>query len=409
MDSHLNQKQHIRKLFVTGKKIYDKTPACYRWTLSPFRSIHTLSNVLRPKVWILTGNEILSRQKLAILYAGHEVNKNFLVKLAFNSSCRDFYIGKKWLWEIHGIAKKKEYDSSLLVAEVPHSFRILSVKMKSFFIPCWISGEIDASFEEHAIFNNRNNTLMSDLRRIRRNSLYYEVAHELSQLRNFYYNMYLPYTTKVHGDRSVIPSYNYVKSEFIRRGSSNTLLLVKKKEEYIAGVLLLCRKNKPKLWIGGLKDGNLDYVKDGAIGALFYFSFKYLKQKGFTRINFGGSRPFLKDGIIRYKRKWNQKISSRKEMGFLIKMLSETDGVKGFLLNNPFIYEDKTGLNGAIFWEGDQSLLKTDFAEIYRKYYIKGLSNLMVYKFGEANRNMKDIVPPEFSDRIKVCSVGNIF
>ncbi len=409
MDTHLNQEQHIKKLLVSGKKIYDKTPANLRWILYPFRLIHALFNVFRPKVWVITGNEILSRQKLVILYAGHEVNKNLLVKLAFNSSCEDLYIGRKWLWDIRGIAKKKGYNCSLLVTEVPNFLRRLSEKMKCFYLPSWISGEIDASFEEHAIFNNRNNTLMSDLRRIKRNKLYYEVAHELSQLQNFYYNMYLPYITKVHGDRSIIPSYDYVKSEFKRRGSSNTLLLVKKKEEYIGGVLLLCRKNKTKLWIGGLKNGNLDYVRDGAIGALFHFSVQYLKQKGFTRINFGGSRPFLKDGVLRYKRKWNQKISNRKETGFLVKMVSKTDGAKSFFLNNPFIYEDKTGLNGAIFVASDQSLSKSDFARIYKDYYVDGLSKLVIYQFDKTDSEIEGIVPPEYSDKITVRSTESIF
>ncbi|MHC4436725.1 MAG: hypothetical protein ACYS3S_05150 [Planctomycetota bacterium] len=409
MDSHLSQEQHIRKLFAAGRKIYDKTPACYRWILSPLRSIHTLSNVFRPKVWIITGHEVLSRKKLAILYAGHEVNKNYLVKLAFNSSYKDLYIGRKWLWEIRGLAKEKEYDCSLIIAEVPNSLRVFSGKTKSFFVPSWVSGEIDASFEEHAIFNNRNNTLMSDLRRIRRNSLYYEVTDELSQLRNFYYNMYLPYTTKVHGSRSIIPSYNYVKSEFIGRRSSNTLLLVKKKEEYIAGVLLLCRKNKTKLWIGGLKDGNLDYVKEGAIGALFYFSFKYLKQKGFTRINFGGSRPFLKDGVLQYKKKWNQKLFNRKELGFFLKMLSETDSVKGFLFNNPFIFQDKTGLNGAVFIDTDKSISTRDCKKIYKDYYLNGLSRLVIYRFGKYDNTRLGIVPQEYSEKIIMCSAETIF
>ena len=409
MDTCLNREQHIKKLFVIVRKIYDKTPACYRWILSPFKSIYVLSNVFRPKVWVVTGNEISSRQKLVMIFAGHEVNKNHLVKLAFGSSIKDLYIGRKWLWEIHEIAKEKEHDCSLLVAEVPDFFRVFSGKMKFFFVPIWVSGKIDATFEEHAIFNNRNNTLMSDLRRIRRNTLRYEVAHELSQLRNFYYNMYLPYTTKVHGDRSVIPSFNYVKSEFTRRGSSNTLLLVKKKEEYIAGVLIICRKNKTKLWIGGLKDGNLDYVKEGAIGALFYFSFKYLKQKGFTTIDLGGSRPFLKDGVLRYKRKWNQKISDKKEMGFLIKMLSETDGAKGFLVNNPLIYTDKTGLNGAIFLDGNMSLSKTVFDKIYKEYYVNGLSRLVIYRFGKYDNTTLGIVPQEYSEKIIMCSAETIF
>ena len=407
MESQHNQKQYIKKLLVTGKKIYDKTPACYRWILSPFRSIHALSNVFRPKVWIITGNEILSRQKLAVLYAGHEVNKNFLAKLAFNGSYKDLYIDRKWLWEIHGIAEKKEYDCSLLVTEVPKSFRILSGKTKSFFVPSWVSGEIDISLDISSLI--KNESLRSDIRKTKRNKLHFEVTNDLSQLRSFYYNMYLPYIYKVHGDRSVIPSYDYVESEFRRRSPSNVLLLLKKEEEYIAGTVLLCNNNRATCWFIGVKDGDLDYVRDGVPGALYYFSICYFANKGLTRFNFGGSRPFLKDGVLRYKRKWKQKISSRKEMGFLFKMLAETDGMKGFLSNNPFIYEDKTGLNGAVFIDTGQPISVRDCTKIYKDYYLNGLSKLVIYQFGQTDSEIEDIVPSEFSDRIKICSAGRLF
>jgi len=407
MDLYLSQKQHIRKILAMGKRFYDKTPASYRWILSPLKSIHTLSNVFRPKVWIVTGIEILSRQKLTIVFAGHEVNKNYLIQLAFNSSCRDFYVGRKWLWEIRGIAEEKGNDCSLLIAEVPNSFRILSRKVKSFFVPSWLSGEIDISRDVSSLV--KNESLRSDIRKTKKNELSFEVSNDLSKLRSFYYNMYLPYVYKVHGNRSVIPSYDYVQSKFRRRSSSNTLLLLKKEEEYIAGTVLLCEKNRSTCWFIGIKDGNLDYVRDGAPGALYYFSICYSANRGLNKFNFGGSRPFLKDGILRYKKKWDQKISNRQEMGFLLKILSESDGVKGFLMNNPFIYEDNTGLNGAIFFEGNESLSETVFEKIYKNYYINGLSRLVIYRFDESENETADIVPPEYSCKMSVCSSWEVF
>lgn len=409
MDSQHNKKSGVKKLLVKGKRVYDKTPNCLRRILWPVRLIYRFFNILRLDLWTIMGDEISSGKKLVIFYAGRELDKNFLVRLAFDGTFEENYIGKKWLWQIPHIVKEGEHGCSLIVVEVPNSLRILSRKMKCLYIPSWVNGETDISVDNPSLFKHRNTSLKSDLTKIRRNKLQFEVTNDLYQLHNFFYNMYVPYITKVHSSRSKIMSYDYVKREFRKGGLFNDLLLIKEHEEYIAGVLLHYKKNRAKLSTLGVKEGNLDYVKDGAIGALFYFSVQYLAEKGATRIDFGGSRPFLKDGVLRYKRKWNQKISDKKEIGFLIKMVSKTEAVKGFFLNNPFIFEDKTGLNGAVFVESDQSLSKGDFVRIYKDYYLNGLSKLVIYQFGQTIGEIKDIILPELSNKITVRSAESIF
>ena len=406
MDSQHIKKSGVKKLLLTGERFYHKSLTCLRWILSPLRRICTLFNILKPNVWIITGDEVSSRQELVIIYAGREKDKNFLVSLAFEGTFEENYIGKAWLWKIPEIAKDNDRDCSLIVAEIPRFYRMLCGKTKCLYVPSWISGEIDISVDNPSLFKHRNTSLKSDISKIRRNKLRFEVTKDLSQLHNFYCNMYRPYIAKAHGSRAIEMTYEHVKSKFTGHGSLSDLLLIKKEDEYIAGILLRRRKNKAKLWFLGVKDGSLNYVEDGVIGALFYFSVQYLAEKGVTRIDFGASRPFLKNGVLRYKKKWNQKISNKKELGFLIKMISKTEAVKGFFLNNPFIYEDKTGLNGAIFVASDQSLSKSDFARIYKDHYLRGLSKLVIYRFGEADDG---IVPPELSDKITVCSAESIF
>ncbi|MFC1792032.1 WecB/TagA/CpsF family glycosyltransferase [Planctomycetota bacterium] len=408
MDSQYKDNSAVKNLFVQVRAIYRKTPNEIRWILWPVKLIYRLFNVLRLDLWAIVGDEISSGQKLAIIYAGHDLDKNFLVRLAFDGASEEHYIGKKWLWQIPQTVKKDDRDCSLAVVEVPNSFRALSEKMKCLYIPSWVNGETDISVDNPLLFKHKNTSLKSDLNKLRKNKLQFEVTNDLSELHNFYYNMYLPYISKVHGSTSKIMSYDYVKREFRKGGLFNDLLLIKEQEEYIAGVLLHYKKNRAKLSTLGVKDGRLDYVKGGAIGAICYFSVQYLSEKGFTRIDFGGSRSFLKDGVLRFKRKWNQKISNKKEIGFLIKMISKTEAVKGFFLNNPFIYEDKMGLNGAIFVPGDQFLSKDAFAKIYKDYYIPGLSKLVIYRFGKTANTTLGIVPHEYSEKIIMCSAETI-
>ena len=354
--------------------------------------ISQLYNKLRLNIWIIMGDEISSRQKLIIIYVGHELGKNLLIKLAFGDSYSENYIGKKWLWNIPKIATEGNFNGSLMVIEVFRSFRIFFEKMNCFYIPLWIYGETNISIDNPLFIKSKS--LESDIRRIKRSKFHFELTDDPSQLSNFYYNMYTPYITKAHGNISDIRSYDNVKRELSKHGE---LLLIKKENEYIAGILLRHKKNnRAKLSLIGVKDGNFDYVRDGVIGALVYFSVSYLAEKGFTMFEHGGSRPFLKDGVLQYKKKWKQKICGRAKSGFLIKIRSKTNGAKGFFLNNPFIYEDKTGLSGAIFLANDRSFSREDFAKTYKDYHIEGLSKLEIYRFVKTGRRIWNIEPQSF-------------
>ena len=388
------------------KKIHHIIPAGFRRILSRVKLIRRIwrtINIFLLNVWVITGEEILSKQKLSIIYIGSEIHKSFLAKLAFGGSCKEDYVGKTWLWKILKVVKAKRHVCSLMVAEVPKSSLVLFGKKKCFYVPFWVQGEVDISVDISSLI--KNESLKSDLRRIRRNKLHFELTNDLSQFHNFYYNMYLPYLTKAHGNRAIIMKYYFVKRQFRKCD----LLLIKKEKEYIAGVLLAYSKNGARLWSLGVKDSNPDYIKDGAIGALLYFSVLHLKEKSYKRMHLGGSRAFLKDGVLRYKKKWDQKIVSTSKMGFLIKPLSKTAGIKGFFLNNPFIYVHKDRCNSAIFAEAGQSFSKEDFQKFCKDYYLTGISKLFIYRFEQGHSRSCEIVPPEFSDRITVCSAESLF
>ena len=222
-------------------------------------------------------------------------------------------------------------------------------------------------------------SLQTDLRRIKKNKLSFEVTNELNQFHNFYYNMHLPYITEAFGNRAVIFSYDFMKREFGKHGLYNDLFLIKKEEEYIAGMLMVYSKKGIYLHPLGVKDGNFDYVKDGAIGALFYFPLMYSKAKGYKKVNFGLTRAFLKDGVFQLKKKRGMQIVGISNKGFALKPLSMSAAVKGFFLNNPFLYMDEMGFNGAVFIDNDQSLSEGNFERIYKDYYLSGMCKLFIY------------------------------
>ena len=386
-----------------AKTIYRTLPLFVRLSFWPVEKIYWLLSVLRLDFWILQGNEITSKQKLDILYAGTEENRHFLTMLAFDSSSTEEYIGKAWLWNIPKILKEKVHKDSIVIAEVPKTFRKLFNKRSYLYIPSWVDGEVDA------FSPIKSDSLLTDLRRIKKKKLSFEVTNDLNQFHNFYYNMHLPYITEAFGNRAVIFSYDFMKREFGKHGLYNDLLLIKKEEEYIAGMLMGYSKKGIYLHPLGVKDGNFDYVKDGAIGALFYFPLIYSKEKGYKKVNFGLTRAFLKDGVFQFKKKRGMQIIGTSNKVFALKPLSTSAGVKGFLLNNPFLYMDETGFNGAVFIDNDQSLSEGDFERIYKDYYLPGMSRLFIYRFGKVDNKTQEMVPSDFVDSIELGSAETLF
>jgi hypothetical protein len=353
--------------------------------------------MLRNDLWILRGEEIATKKEITIIYTGSEENRNFLIKLAFDKYYTENHIGKTWLWEIFKMAKKRSANWSLMVTELPISFHILFRRKNYFSVPCWISGRVNISPDLSSLINNES--LKSDVRKIRRNELDFELINQPPQFHNFYYNMYLPYISKVYTNGAFITEYDSMKKIF-RNGD---LLLIKRAGEYIAGILLGYSENEASLCFLGVKDGNSNYIKEGAIGALYYFSVSYLRGKGYQWINVGRSRAFFKDGVLKYKKKWGLQLIDPSETGFLIKPLSKTPGVKGFFLNNPFIYMDRMGLCGAIFVETDEFLSEKELTKIYKDYYLMGIDKLVVYRFGEGDSGIQHNVTSDFLNIIAVC------
>jgi hypothetical protein len=207
--------------------------------------------------------------------------------------------------------------------------------------------------------------------------------------------MYVPHITKAHGSGAYIVSYDYMRVEF----QKCELLLVKKQEKRIAGILI-AYEEVPRLWSLGVRDSNPEYIKDGAVGALFYYSLLYLSGKDCTAINFGLSRAFLRDGVLQYKRKWSQRIVSASSYGYALKVLTYTDPVKAFLQENPFIFKSHEDLQGAVFVNGDKALSSEEIQKIDKKYFHDGLSKLYINCFHNVKAIEQDSVPPELSDRI---------
>ena len=373
----------IRKLLTS---LYTSTPAQMRVIFRPAQIILRNVFIQRIKLWSLRGHELNSKQEMSILYAGQEGNMNYFIGLAFDGKCEVKYIGTCWLFNLSKIAKSESDIYSILVAELPR-FLVLNLK-NSFQIPCWVRGEVDISGDIAAIMK-KTDSLQSAARNIKKNSLYYEITNDEAKFHDFYYNMYLPYITKRYDNAAAIEPYELFKSHF----HHCDLLLIKSKNQVIAGGLICYEWGKVRLWSFGINDANPEYVQMGAFGALYFFSLQYLKDKGFLKVGLGGSRPFLNNGVIVYKKRWGLKLTEPFEINYLLKPLKITNESKSFLINNPFIFTEKGKFNCAVMMN-EQFSIDADVAEdLNHKYYYPGINTINVFSFKDKEMILVGRVP----------------
>jgi hypothetical protein len=190
--------------------------------------------------------------------------------------------------------------------------------------------------------------------------------------------MYLPTIGQRHEDRKILMPYKRMIDEISNHNA--TLLLVKKDEKSIAGMVILTQESIPVLWSSGILEGELQYRKMGASAATYLFSSQYLAKKEYKNMNMGLTRSFLSDGVLQYKKKWNVQFSSIGIRGFIFKANNYTDCVKGFLTANPFAYVDNKKLNGAIFIDTDDSISE-HISKCQSAYYLDTFKEFNIFQF----------------------------
>jgi hypothetical protein len=302
----------------------------------------------RPPAWYLEGCARGSGLPLAILFTGQLENKNYLAHLAFAPSPTERALGRRWIGSVfHRTAMAEDQQPDIRIAELDAWQRRLLRDRFRFFVPCWVGGEIDIAPAVQHIRKSKN--AKEDLRRIRRDRMTYEIARGAADFEQFYFRMYQPYIAKLYGDRAFSMSYE----EMMHQRERSELFLVKKDGEPVAGLILRYDAENPRAWSLGIKDGDRALVKAGALRALDYLLFFYLAEKGHAKVHMGASRPFLKDGVLRHKRRIGLRICGSTARGFAISPAAASPAAQAFLVDNPFIFENNGAYAGAVFVDVD--------------------------------------------------------
>jgi hypothetical protein len=149
-------------------------------------------------------------------------------------------------------------------------------------------------------------------------------------------------------------------------------------------------------------------MKAGAVGALYYYLITYLKENGYNQVQFGGTRPFLGDGVLNYKKKWPLRNSGYTHQGFHFRVNSMSPATIKFLTGCPYIYLEKGKLNSAVFIGPEDSLTPKKYKKMRKSCLLEGIDKVALYVFGGNLDKIEDGIPEDYKDDFMVRSADNL-
>lgn len=318
--------------------------------LRPDRILKKLYWLLIFDVWSIS-SKLHSNESIKVFFAGkpNEIDKNYFCSLIFNENYDENYLGKVWVWRLIFYFWKFRKNHDLIIIKTKMKICSLFKSKKRFVIPDWISCEIDldSDLKSQTVSKKAFTTF---LRLIKKSDFGYTISKAPHHFNFFYKNMYLPYLSNRYGNLGLEISLERMKRSF----DNGELLLIKDEQEIIAGALIdyEVMNGIPRMVQVGILRGDFNYVKKGALTAIYYYIIEYLRERNHKKLSVGYTRPFIYDGLTKHKLYWGANIVCETSNAFLLCILSQKKCLKNFLLNNPFIYRDRKGLSLATFSKG---------------------------------------------------------
>ncbi len=342
--------------------------------MSLFGTLRRKVRQYRASTSMISGMEKASGAALNVLLLGDGIEKAYILDRLFGGNVYASKRQRKWRWQLSAMVQKSSADL-VVGCNVTAAFRQHAKSATDFFLPRWVAGDVAVAVaaERARVCEN----IKKDKKRIRKYGLDYVLIDDPATFRWFYDTMYVPYVTNVFGEMSAQIDF----SELAPCIPNSMLMLVKKDGEYVAGQVLTFEGDRARGWFGGVKNGDREWVRCGVKAAMYVFIFEELAKQGVAFYDFGGSRPFLNDGVMQFKKKWGMALNGAHSDGFYFRIIHDTSGVRAFLKNNPFVYQNTNGdLVGTIFVDTPEDQ-KIDSGQLKVNSF-NGLSALEVYRFG---------------------------
>ncbi|MFX0195980.1 MAG: hypothetical protein ACFFCW_07650 [Candidatus Hodarchaeota archaeon] len=333
---------------------------------------------------MIKGMEKHTNLPICLTFIGDSITLAYFANLIFSRVSEKRLVRRISIWRLPSIENDKSLSADMILVRTGKFLSNYLRRKRYFAMPEWPDSVLKIDQSE-ALHQNLSKNTKEYLRKLRKKIKDFEVtieeSHSLEMLETFYYRFYVPFITERQGSLAEIQSLSFLKKVFLRGG----LLFIKDRSSHIAGVLFL---KKPirlfHFFRWGVSNTANNTQKKWAGGMLHLLAIEWAKENGYREFNFGGSRPFLNDPILQYKRKWGTELreNTTQRMVIGLKFLCFKESTFSFLTNNPFIFKHKKDFVGVVPFTQDDTVSES-FELIKKEYNMPGLRGLLVLYRGK--------------------------
>lgn len=221
-------------------------------------------------------------------------------------------------------------------------------------VPAWVQASLDTRRSFDAIIEGERsgrNSRKRDVRQARKAGFYPVFARGPAEVRHFFEDWCVPFLEARFASAMVVPGTDWIR----QLGRFCEVMWIERDGTRFGGAILERRGRALHGILFGLRDPA--DVREGVLSAGYCFMIERAAREGYDAFEFGGSRPVLSDGILRYKLKWGAVLTSSVVQWdyFAVGIDAGNEAARTLLTAHPLIAEDDGRL--VVVTSGDAAVL----------------------------------------------------
>lgn len=362
----------------------------------------TFWNMRRTNLFTIKGNIKGSSRDVTVFLKGYPETAHTLARLSCWENENMNAQGAAFHWQK---SPRISTDADITMVCAPRQYTGRLVKDGYLLLPA-ASFVLDLNKPIDQIMARMSARRRREIRKLSRYQYSYSLSGRNSdKFDEFYWNMYVPYVRKRFQEAAWVEHYATLRSSYRRNGA---VLTVTRKNQPLSGILFQTKKKTVKALALGIYEGRSDIICDFGGQAALFFLLEWAKGQGYKKLDYGPTLPFLRDGILTYKKEWGMRMENTADRQFCsLKINRVNPGTLSFLQQNPFVYSDGDSLKALVFTNHNPT--ETEIKEIVDRNFIPGLESLAIISCYMPTEDKKEhgVAPSEterFSDLPKSVS-----
>lgn len=345
---------------------------------SLMKRLNILFGLFHGSAYELKGPEKHGGHDLTAVFMGGSASRAYLSNLLFLGNPAIRALGRFSHRKIVSLLDETRPRADLIFLESPPLLSSLFRKRGCLIMPQWVGTRLEMTGQGESFLKaSGSKSLREDLRRIRKQKYRYRVSRNQEDFDFYYHRMHIPYISHRFDDLALLTRYKVME----RLWKKGFLVLVSEegREKEVSGGLCFIRDDTFYLRTIGVLDGREEFVSQMALAAVEYFALRMAVEAGCLFFDFGLSRPFLRDGVLVYKKKWGGRLipSPRNPGMWAFKVLRFHGGTLSFLENNPLVF-DALGEPAGLVFHGGGPLSPTDISMMTKTFFHRGMKALWI-------------------------------